>query len=124
MLEIIDGGKRINHVFGEGTSPRFRLINRGLTLLGIKAASFLKHYSPRIVYSIELATNTNEFLLGFTDELHYNFHVDNEEEISNRTQEIIDYWYERWLKTRLGSVNIEERLDAFNADKLLLSNRL
>lgn len=124
MLEIIDGGKRINHVFGEGTSPRLRLINRGLTLLGIKAASFLKHYSPRIVYSIELATNTNEFLLGFTDELHYNFHVDNEEEISNRTQEIIDYWYERWLKTRLGSVNIEERLDAFNADKLLLSNRL
>lgn len=124
MLEIIDGGKRINHVFGEGTSPRFRLINRGLTLLGIKAASFLKHYSPRIVYSIELATNTNEFLLGFTDELHYNFHVDNEEEISNRTKEIIDYWYERWLKTRLGSVNIEERLDAFNADKLLLSNRL
>lgn len=124
MLEIIDGGKRINHVFGEGTSPRFRLINRGLTQLGIKAASFLKHYSPRIVYSIELATNTNEFLLGFTDELHYNFHVDNEEEISNRTQEIIDYWYERWLITRLGSVNIEERLDAFNADKLLLSNRL
>lgn len=124
MLKIIDGGKRINHVFGEGTSPRLRLINRGLTLLGIKAASFLKHYSPRIVYSIELATNTNEFLLGFTDELHYNFHVDNEEEISNRTQEIIDYWYERWLKTRLGSVNIEERLDAFNADKLLLSNRL
>jgi hypothetical protein len=124
MLEIIDGGKRISHVFGEGTSPRFRLINRGLTLLGIKAASFLKHYSPRIVYSIELATNTNEFLLGFTDELHYNFHVDNEEDISNRTQEIIDYWYERWLKTRLGSVNIEERLDAFIADKLLLSNRL
>lgn len=124
MLEIIDGGKRISHVFGEGTSPRFRLINRGLTLLGIKATSFLKHYSPRIVYSIELAANTNEFLLGYTDELQYNFNINNEREVSKKTQEIIDYWYSRWLKTRLLSVNIEERLGAFSANKFLLSNRL
>lgn len=124
MLEIIDGGKRISHVFGEGTSPRFRLINRGLTLLGIKAAAFLKHYSPRIVYSIELAANTNDFLLGYTDELRYNFNMEDDQEVSRRTQDIIDYWYERWLKTRLESVNIEERLESFEADKLLLSNRL
>lgn len=124
MLEIIDGGKRISHVFGEGTSPRFRLINRGLTLLGIKAASFLKHYSPRIVYSIDLASNTNEFLLGFTDDLHYNFDINDETEVTERTQQIIDFWYTRWLKTRLSTVNIKERLESFVADKLLLSNRL
>lgn len=124
ILEIIDGGKRISHVFGEGTSPRFRLINRGLTLMGIKATSFLKHYSPRIVYSIELASNTNDFLLGFTDNLHYNFNLNDEEEVKKRTQDIIDFWYSRWLKTRLKTVDINGRLDAFNASKLLLSNRL
>ena len=35
ILELQDGGKRINHVFGEGTSPRFRMISRGLSVIGI-----------------------------------------------------------------------------------------
>ena len=52
MLELQDGGRRINNIFGEGTSPRFRLISRGLSSLGIRSDAFLKHYSPRIVYSI------------------------------------------------------------------------
>ena len=64
ILEIQDGGKRIGHVFGEGTSPRFRMISRGLSSLGIRAEAFLKHYSPRIVYSINLAKNTDNFLMG------------------------------------------------------------
>nr|MBQ4457609.1 DUF4338 domain-containing protein [Clostridia bacterium] len=37
ILECQDGGKRINHVFGEGTSPRFRMISRGLNSIGIRA---------------------------------------------------------------------------------------
>ena len=69
VLELQDGGRRINNIFGEGTSPRFRLISRGLSSLGIRADAFLQHYSPRIVYSIELAKNTNAFLCGATDEL-------------------------------------------------------
>lgn len=40
ILEIIDGGKKINHVFGEGTSPRFRMISRGLKAIGIRADAF------------------------------------------------------------------------------------
>ena len=68
ILELQDGGKRINHVFGEGTSPRFRMISRGLNAIGIRADAFLRHYSPRIVYSINLAKNTNEFLLGVEEE--------------------------------------------------------
>lgn len=64
ILELQDGGKRINHVFGEGTSPRFRMISRGLSTIGIRADAFLRHYSPRIVYSIDLAKNTKEFLMG------------------------------------------------------------
>ena len=124
MLEKLDGGKRINHVFGEGTSPRFRLINRGLTILGLHAPSFLNHYSPRIVYSINLAKNTNEFLLGIDKDLEYNFNIDSKEDVNTKTQELVDYWYNRWLLKRLTTVDIIKRLKEFDLTEYLLSNRL
>lgn len=124
MLEKIDGGKRISHVFGEGTSPRFRLINRGLTLLGLHAPSFLNHYSPRIVYSINLAKNTNEFLLGIDKDLEYNFNIECKRDVNNKTQELVDFWYNRWLLKRLTTVDIIERLKEFDLTEYLLSNRI
>lgn len=121
VLELQDGGRRINNIFGEGTSPRFRLISRGLSSLGIKADAFLQHYSPRIVYSIELARNTNEFLRGEVDELDYPFDLENPESISTATQGLIDFWCRRWLKTRLHSVDIVSRLESFTAENVLVS---
>ena len=122
ILELQDGGRRINHVFGEGTSPRFRMISRGLNAIGIRADAFLKHYSPRIVYSINLAKNTNEFLLGITDNVDYGFDLNDENDVQNTTQEIIEFWYSRWLEKRLTTVDIKERLNAFNISELLLGN--
>ena len=122
MLELQDGGKKINHVFGEGTSPRFRLISRGLSTIGIKADAFLKHYSPRIVYSINLAKNTNEFLLGLDQTVDYGFDLENPNEVAEKTQELVNYWYNRWLLKRLTTVDIEERLNAFDINNLLLGN--
>lgn len=122
ILEKIDGGKRINHVFGEGTSPRFRMISRGLKEIGINPTSYLKHYSPRIVYSINLAKNTRAFLMGIDTRPIYNFDIEDENDIKEKTQELTDYWYERWLKMRLRSVNIVERLQKFDNNSFLLSN--
>lgn len=121
IMEIQDGGRRINNIFGEGTSPRFRLISRGLSSLGIKADAFLQHYSPRIVYSIELAKNTNEFLCGATDDLQYPFDIDDIGSVEAGTQKIIDYWYTRWLLTRLTTVDIVDRLGRFNVASVLVS---
>lgn len=121
ILEIQDGGRRINNIFGEGTSPRFRLISRGLSILGVKADAFLQHYSPRIVYSIELAPNTNDFLIGATDQLDYPFDIDNNEDIDQKTKNLIEFWYKRWLLMRLKSVDIIQRLDNFNPNDILLS---
>ena len=121
ILELQDGGRRINNVFGEGTSPRFRLISRGLSTLGIKADAFLKHYSPRVVYSIELATNTNEFLLGYTDELNYSFDITSNDDVNKKTQGLIEYWYERWMSKRLHTVDIIQRLQAFTPESIMLS---
>lgn len=122
MLELQDGGRRINNIFGEGTSPRFRLISRGLSSLGVKSEAFLKHYSPRIVYSIELAKNTNEFLRGETDLLDYPFELDNPDSVEKKTQEISDYWYNRWLKSRIKSVDVISRLGEFNTNEVLVSS--
>lgn len=122
IMELQDGGKRINHVFGEGTSPRFRMISRGLNTIGIRADAFLRHYSPRIVYSIDLAKNTKEFLMGIDEDVDYGFDLYDEEEVLNRTQEICDYWYSRWLEKRLTTVDIIERLSAFNVSDLLVGN--
>lgn len=123
ILELQDGGKKINHVFGEGTSPRFRIISRGLSSLGIKASAYLNHYSPRIVYSINLAKNTNEFLLGIDDKIDYGFEIDNSKSVEEHTQELIEYWYNRWMLMRLNSVNIVERLSKFDDSNVLLSRK-
>lgn len=122
LLEIKDGGKRINHVFGEGTSPRFRMISRGLASIGIKAEAFLKHYSPRIVYSINLAQNTNDFLMGLDDAVCYGYDINDPEVIETKTQELIEYWYNRWALRRIENVDIEARLLNFNIENLLLGN--
>jgi len=122
MLELQDGGRLINNIFGEGTSPRFRLISKGLSRLGIKADAFLQHYSPRIVYSMELAKNTNDFLTGYADDLEYSFNIDDDDEVEKVTQELINYWYERWLKMRIKSVDIVQRLDDFKPEAILLSH--
>lgn len=122
LLELQDGGKKINHVFGEGTSPRFRLISKGLSSIGIKAEAFLKHYSPRIVYSINLADNTNEYLLGFDKDVDYGYDLNNSVIVKQKTQELIDYWYNRWLTKRLTTVDIEQRLNDFDIESILLGN--
>lgn len=124
ILQIEDGGKRINHTFGEGTSPRFRLISKGLAYLGLRPNSFLQHYSPRIVYGIDLAENTNDFLMGKTDQLKYNFSLDDEQEINEKTQYLIDYWYNRWLTKRLTTVDIFDRLNNFNVENFMLGNKV
>ena len=122
ILELQDGGKRINHVFGEGTSPRFRMISRGLSSIGIRADAFLKHYSPRIVYSIDLAKNTKDYLMGYTDAVDYGFNLDSMEEVTQGTQALIDYWYDRWLTKRLTTVDIIQRLNDFMVDDFLLGS--
>jgi len=121
LLELQDGGRRINNIFGEGTSPRFRLISRGLSAIGVKADAFLNHYSPRIVYSIELAENTNDFLLGYTEDIKYPFDTSNNDAILAKTQEMIDFWYNRWMTKRLETVDIVQRLESFTPEDILLS---
>ena len=42
--------REVNNLFGEGTSPKMRLIRNGLEALGLDANSFLRHHSRRLIY--------------------------------------------------------------------------
>lgn len=119
LLIEIDGGRKINNVFGEGTSPRMRLVRSGLSNLGLPE-SFIRHHTKRIIYGIDLASNTKAFLNGFDKDLEY-FHS-LEEDIEIQTEQIIEFWKERWLINRLKNVNVLERLRTFEKNSTLVSN--
>ena len=89
--------------------------------MGIKSNAFLQHYTPRIVYSMELAKNTNEFLCGGATELDYPYNIKDSNEVATATQAMADFWYNRWLKSRLQSVDIVERLTNFDVNSVLVS---
>ena len=39
--------RRVNNIFGEGVSPRLRMIREGLALIGIPQDLVLRHNCPR-----------------------------------------------------------------------------
>lgn len=63
-----DGFNRINHVFGEGASPKMRLLTMSIRELlestNEDSKDFSKHAMSRIVYGACLAENTFDYLLG------------------------------------------------------------
>lgn len=122
MQILNDGGRKINNVFGEGTSPRFRLLSTSFSNIGLKADHFLKHNSPRIVYMMNLAFNTKEFLLGIDEKLNYCYDLSNEVEVLEITQSFIDYWYNRWFLMRISNDEIICRLNLFNSEDIVVSN--
>lgn len=111
--------RRINNLFGEGTSPKLRLIRSGLEALGLNPEVFLKHHSPRLLYAAPLCSNIEDVLLGLTDEPKY---VLPDGQAS--TDLIIGHWRDRWLAGRLKRPEVLERIDNERRDHFLLSGQL
>lgn len=59
------GAKRVNSVFGEGSSPKVRLIREALMILGINDDVVMKHGMSRVVYAYEYYPNSRGDLSGF-----------------------------------------------------------
>lgn len=119
-----DDSLLINHVFGEGSSPKFRLLTMSVSRLlesspDCDPKEFTKHAMPRIVYGASLAKNTRRYLLGYDDKLQYYTNIDDFEV---ETQKIIDYWRTRWLASRLNYLPIFERIRSFQRNDILVSN--
>ena len=120
-----DGYTKINHVFGEGASPKMRLmrmaINQLLETSNEDSSEFSKHAMSRIVYGACLAENTKEYLLGLAEKPHYYCDV---EQWKKGTQKIIQFWQERWLASRINYEPVFERLENFDINSFVISNEL
>ena len=120
-----DGFNRINHVFGEGASPKMRLLTMSIRELlestNEDSKDFSKHAMSRIVYGACLATNTLEYLMGKDTSPRYYTDVNHYQE---GTKKIIDYWTTRWLSSRLNYAPIYERIRGFDKESFMVGNQI
>ena len=123
------GYTRINHVFGEGASPKLRLVNLSIReLLKVtpdEASELAKHAMSRIVFGAFLAKNSKDYLLGRDNAPEYYFDNPLTPYIARqKTEDIAHYWSDRWLKSRIRYEPIFERLRIFCADSVRVSEQL
>lgn len=120
-----DGYNRINHVFGEGASPKMRLLTMSIRELlestNEDSKDFSKHAMSRIVYGACLASNTLDYLMGKASTPDYYTDIKQYQE---GTDKIIEYWRTRWLGSRLNYAPIYQRIRDFNKDSLLVGNQI
>jgi hypothetical protein len=104
--------KRINHIFGEGTSPRLRQIREGLEVLGIKSDDVLHHATPRLFYTCELHEGARPMLLGLTRA---------SAAPAPDADVIAEAWRLRWLTNRSLSADVLAQIAQFMPDQLAMS---
>lgn len=125
VISADKGYNHFNHVFGEGASPKMRLMVQAIRILldcsSEDSKDLAKHAMSRIVYGACLAGNTREYLLGYDEKPKYYF---NEEYIAEETQKIIDYWLNRWVISRLNHEPIFDRIGSFDKKRFLVSNTI
>jgi len=107
--------RRVNNLFGEGTSPKMRLVRAGLEALGLDANVFLRHHSPRLLYGAALCSNLPDLLIGLSDKPKYVLPPG-----PASTEIIVDHWRKRWLSRRLQREEILARVAAERVDDFLL----
>ena len=90
-------GQRINSVFGEGVNPRLRKIRDGLELLGLDSNIFLDHGAPRLVYGVDLARNTADYVIGLAVTLNPLIPA----KTKDAGQEMVRWWLSRWVMARV-----------------------
>lgn len=120
-----DGFNRINHVFGEGASPKMRLLTMSIRELlestNEDSKDFSKHAMSRIVYGACLAENTFDYLLGRDSKPKY---YTDMTDYAAGTQKIVDFWRNRWLRSRLNYEPIYQRIRDFDKQGFLVSNQI
>ena len=96
------GGRYVNNLFGEGTSPRLRQTREGLEELNLNADALIQHNTPRRVYAIELFD-------GARDVLTLNRASGGAE---RPFRDVAAAWRRRWLANRVTFVDALTRTAA------------
>ena len=111
-----DNRREVNNLFGEGTSPKLRLLRTGLDALGLDAGSFLRHHSRRIIYGVPLCSNTDQLVLRLDLEPQYMLPAGNA-----GTAMLVGHWRERWLASRITRPEVLEGVRGEEFDNFKLS---
>lgn len=116
IARLADGNRRrVNNLFGEGTSPKMRLVRAGLDTLGLDASVFLRHHSPRLLYGANLCSNLPDLLIGLSEKPKYVLPSG-----PASTAILINHWRERWLARRVERAEIRARVAEQRVDSFLL----
>lgn len=108
LVQQSSNGQRVNSIFGEGVSPKFRKLREGLDQLNFPADTLLQHGRKRIVYGVPLARNLHQYLLGMDPSPDY---VCSAENPKVGTEAIAKWWMERWLSHRIVSDDVLEQVE-------------
>lgn len=122
-----NGNVYVNHIFGEGASPKLRAMRQALAVVletgqKVTEGELTRHSMSRLVYGVWLATNGRELLSGKAAQPTYYF--DPEIDPQEGSQQIINFWRERWLLKRLAHVEALDRMRKFEPQTLLVSQDL
>ena len=120
VTQLEEGRKVVRGRFGEGVSPRIRKIRRGLQNCGLDA-DLLRHESRRIVYGIDLAKNTQEYLLGIENTPDYYWDFENPDQ---EQESIYQHWIDRWASMRVQNHDIVEKIQDFDKQEFKLSSEI
>jgi hypothetical protein len=95
LLAQVQGGRRVNSIFGEGVNPKLRKVRGALDAVGLPSDALLQHGSPRLVYAVPLAKNFREILFGMERRPKYLLRGG-----AHATAAIAGFWIRRWLTRR------------------------
>jgi hypothetical protein len=96
---------KVNSMFGEGVSPRLRKVRLGLNALGWSSEDLLKHGRERILFGVPLVRNVRDYSLGIDSQPDYLF-----DSRQTSTQQVVDWWFERWASRRAARPEILEQV--------------
>lgn len=120
VTQLEEGRKVVRGRFGEGVSPRIRKIRRGLKNCGLET-DLLKHESRRIVYGINLAGNSQDYLFGIDDDPEYYWEFDNPQK---EQESIYQHWIDRWASMRVEKQEVLENIREFDKQEFKLSSEI
>lgn len=115
------GATFITRTFGEGVSPKLRLVREGLSTIGVDQDHFLRHQCRRIIYGVELAQNTKEFLRDEADQPKYFLPAETAEDGKRCSEAIAEYWTRRWLAPRARREDVLHRVAVSTVEQLRMT---
>lgn len=93
------GFREVNSIFGEGRSPKFRMMRAGLKILGFDPETVMQHHQRRCILGVRLCPQARDVVLGKETTLPR--YVEHPEEFRDGTDRIAGFWRARWLASRI-----------------------